>query len=210
MAVEPAPEERAVAAWCQWLEALATDAQAALSASLAYEQLEGSLRDGWLDALIQDRHRIQVPLIAVYAPLLAVEKDPERRARIHASIGPAEWAVPCASARALWGRTAQSRRVGVIISPLYLDFVQVLSCSWQAKQGFDWVRHEPFLERTRAPGPGSLFEGVRLESTPLRGMIDELSYAILAHQRQGLPLPEELRTHASLFHARPASAAHAT
>lgn len=200
------PEERAVAAWCQWLDALATDAQASLSASLAYEQLDGSLRDAWLDALSQDRDRIRVPLIAVYAPLLAVEKDAERRARIAASIGQADWWVPGKSARALWGKTSEGARIGVIVSVLYLDFVQVLACRWHARQGFEWVRHEPFLEGARAPTPGSLFEGVRLEATPLRNIIDELSYAILAHQRQGLPLPDELRAHASLFHARPATA----
>ncbi len=206
MPSEGMPEERAVAAWCQWLDALATDAQAALSASLAYEQLDGPLRDHWLDALLQDRARIKVPLIAVYAPLIAVEKDPERRARIQACIGPAEWSLPSAGIRAFWGKTKEGGRVGVIVSPLYLEFVQVLSCRWHARQGFDWVRHEPFLERTLAPNHGSVFEGVRLEVTPLRGMIDELSYTILAHQRSGLVIPEELRSHASLFHAQPVSA----
>lgn len=206
---ERLPEERAVAAWCQWLDALATDAQAALSASLAYEQLDAAHRDHWLDALTQDRQRIGVPLIAVYAPLLAVEKDVARRARIHACISPADWSSPCASASAIWGRRPGGGRIGVIVSPVYLEFVQVLVCSWHAKQGFEWVRHEPFMERSQAPVAGSLLEGARLEATPLRTMIDELSYAILAHQRQGLTLPEELRTHASLFHARPASVAHA-
>src|SRR5262249_47022382 len=75
-------DTRVVDAWCAWLGSFATDAEAALAAAIAYRELDGPARDRWLDALAQDSERLRVPLIAVYAPLLAVESDPVRRARI--------------------------------------------------------------------------------------------------------------------------------
>src|SRR6187402_3512787 len=97
------PETRVVDAWCEWLGALATDAEAALAAAIAYRELDASGREHWLNALEQDAVRLNVPRIAVYAPLLAVESDPERRERITFAIGPAQIeATPSAAIRALW------------------------------------------------------------------------------------------------------------
>src|SRR5688572_31973411 len=44
-----------VGAWRAWLGALASDADAAQAAALAYEQLDASGRDAWIDSLAQDR-----------------------------------------------------------------------------------------------------------------------------------------------------------
>ena len=75
-------DKRVINAWCAWLGALATNAEAALAAALAYKQLEGPARDSWLAAVEHDADRLNVPRVAVFAPLLAVESDPERRLRI--------------------------------------------------------------------------------------------------------------------------------
>src|ERR1019366_8955045 len=74
-------------AWRCWLEALATDADAALAAALAYESLDDAGRHGWLDALQEDAPRLSVPPMALYAPLLAVERDEARRTRIVSALG---------------------------------------------------------------------------------------------------------------------------
>jgi hypothetical protein len=75
-------DPRFVEAWREWLAALATDADSALAAAHVYEQLEPEGRDAWLDALEEDGPQLQVPPVALYAPLLSVETDPARRARI--------------------------------------------------------------------------------------------------------------------------------
>src|SRR6185503_15320627 len=83
-------DARAVDAWCEWLVALATDAEAALAAAIAYRELSPTARDQWLTVLEQDAPRLEVPTIALYAPLLSVESDPVRRQRIALSIDPSD------------------------------------------------------------------------------------------------------------------------
>src|SRR5262245_28843214 len=75
-------DPRLLAAWHQWLAALATDAEAAIAASHVYGELASGARDAWLNALAEDAPRLAVPAVAIYAPLLAVESDPARRERI--------------------------------------------------------------------------------------------------------------------------------
>ncbi len=212
IAVVPSPAERtplpldgrvdtrALDAWCEWLGALATDAEAALAAAIAYRELDGGARDHWLSALEQDALRLNVPRIAVYAPLLAVESDPERRARITEAIGPMDIAAtPRSAAQGLCGRLADGSNVAVLITPLYLDFVQVLACSYRADRGFGWVRHDPIVDRKHAPRHGERIDGALVERTPLKSLIDDLAHAVLAHKRSGRELPEALRVFADLF-----------
>src|ERR1700759_3871949 len=116
-------ESRVLDAWCEWLGALATDAEAALAAAIAYRELDGGARDHWLSALEQDAARLKVPRIAVYAPLLAVESDPERRARINEAIGPMDVAAtPRSAAQGLCGRLADGSNAALMSFKLYLDF----------------------------------------------------------------------------------------
>ena len=193
-------DARVIDAWCEWLGALATDAEAALAAAIAYQELEGDARDHWLSALEQDAARLNVPRIAVYAPLLAVESDPERRARITEAIGPTdESATPRSSAQGLCGKLADGSCVAVLITPLYLDFVQVLACSYRVERGFGWVRHDPIVDRKHAPRHGERIDGALVERTPLKSLIDDLAHAVLAHKRSGRELPEALRVFADLF-----------
>src|SRR5512145_1144982 len=98
-------DHRVMSAWCAWLGALATDAEAAMAAALAYKQLEGPARDSWLAAVEHDAARLDVPRVALFAPLLAVEADPERRGRILQSMGsPDAIATPRLGASGLLGR----------------------------------------------------------------------------------------------------------
>jgi hypothetical protein len=193
-------DPRVVAAWCEWLDALATDAEAALAAAMAYKALDEPARDRWLSALEQDAARVRVPPIAVYAPLLAVESDPERRARITTAIGPTDSSVASGeSLRALRGVAADGVRVATVVSPLYLDFVQVLACGYRTGQGFAWVRHDPIVVKKSAPQPGDHLLGATLEATPLKALVDELALVVLAHNRSGEKMPEALRMFADLF-----------
>jgi hypothetical protein len=195
-----AVDARVVDAWCEWLGALATDAEAALAAAMAYKELDEGARDTWLSALEQDALRVSVPRIAVYAPLLAVESDPKRRARITDAIGPLDAeASPRVPAYGLSGVARDRTRVATIVTPLYLDFVQVLACAYRPGEGFCWVKHDPIVDRRRAPAVGAELAGVMLESAPLKPLVDELAHAVLAHKRSGRKLPEALRVFADLF-----------
>jgi hypothetical protein len=195
----PRAEPRLVEAWREWLRGLATNAEAALAAAHLYRGLPAPARDDWLSALEQDAETLSVPKFAVYAPLLSVESDPERRQRIHRAIGPVDAASPSVAAEALAGRGQQGLRVALLISPLYLDFVQVLACAYRPEVGFDWVRHDPIVARRQAPGHGDRFEGALLERTSLGLVIDELAHAVLAQRRRERELPEALRVFADLF-----------
>jgi hypothetical protein len=199
-------DQRALDVWCAFLGRLATDAEAALAAAMAYRELDGDQRDTWIAALEQDIEFVPVPRIAVYAPLLAVETDPRRRARVFAALGPAEAeATPRSPAYALASRNNVSKRhgemsrVATIVTPLYLDFVQVLACSYRLGEGFDWVKHDPIVERARAPRAGAVLGDVVLEATPIRSAVDDLAITVVAHTRTGEPLPEALSVFADLF-----------
>ncbi len=193
-------DERVVDAWCEWLVALASDAEAALAAAIAYRELSPAARDKWLNVLEQDAPRLEVPTIALYAPLLSVESDPARRQRIAQKIDPSDaHATPRFAARGLAGIGDDGTRVAVLVVPLYLDFTQVVACAYRRNAGFSWVRHDPIVLGERAPRSGDTVGGVCVESTPLKSLIDDLALAILAHRREGREIPEALRVFADLF-----------
>jgi hypothetical protein len=191
------------AAWQEWLRALATDADAALAAAHVYRDLDGDARDALLSALIEDAPALLVPVVAIYAPLLAVESDPARRARIELAIGSDVGADPDRRrVRALRGIAPDGTRVLALVSPLYLRFVDVLFCRYTADEGFVWVRHEGLLDERDAPADGDAVDGVAGESTPLTPVIEELAHAVLAQRRHGRELPPALHLFAHLFDAR--------
>jgi hypothetical protein len=190
-----------LAAWREWLRALETNAEAALAAAHVYDALAPSARDAWLDALAEDVPRLGVPLLAVYAPLLAFEVDPVRRARIESALRGADHEL--GARRAYRGIADDGARVAALVAPVYLQFVTVLSCRYHPDGGFAWTRHEPILNESDAPGDGSRIDGVLLEATPLKLVVEELAHAVLAQQRGGKELPSPLRTFADLFDAKP-------
>ncbi len=188
-------EPVASAAWRSWLVALASDADAALAAALAYESLDDAGRRAWLDALEQDAPTLGVPPIALYAPLIAVETDETRRARIERSIG--NTAVD-RIARALVGGTHLDR-VCVISVPLYLSFVEVLVCHYSPDRGVLSAQHEPLRHQDTVANLGAALTTEKLVSAPLGLVIDELAHAVLADRREGRSAPNALATFAHLF-----------
>lgn len=170
-----------------------------MAAALAYESLPDEGRDAWLDALIADAPGIGVPLVALYAPLLAVEVDEARRARIEEAIAEDVDSAPTdRETSALLGVSADGTHACVIVAPLYLDFVQVLSCRYTPAGGFVAVRHEPL----RHAGEVAIVrevDGVSVEPTPLRVVVEELAHAILADKREQRVTPAALTSFAHLF-----------
>jgi hypothetical protein len=189
-------------AWRAWLSSLAIDAEAALGAAHAYADLDDGGRDAWLDALAEDTPRLDVPLVAVYAPLLAVETDPARRERIGLAMGAESWdAFVQGRPRTLRGIAPDRTRVAVLVSPFYLRFVRILSCRYSPDEGFVWGRYEPIVADERAPQPGAVIDGVTLEATPTKPVVEELAHAILAQRRRGQDLPSALYFFTDLFDA---------
>lgn len=190
-------------AWRAWLASLAIDAEAALGAAHAYSELDDAGREAWLDALAEDAPRLDVPLVAVYAPLLAVETDPERRERIGLAIGEQPWEafVQGGRTRTLRGIAPDRTRVAVLVSPFYLRFVRILTCRYSPDDGFVWGRYEPIVAEDGAPRPGVVVDGVTLEATPTKPVIEELAHAILAQRRRGDELPNALYFFTDLFNA---------
>jgi hypothetical protein len=193
-------DDRVRAAWRSWLSALATDAEAAMAAALAYESLPDEGRDAWLEALEADAPEIGVPLVALYAPLLAVEGEPARRDRIETRIAGDALAQQATGgeAHALRGVGVDGVHACVLVAPLYLDFVQVLQCRYTPAGGFVTVRHEP-LRHTGELGTVREVEGVAVEPTPLRVVVEELAHAILADKREQRTTPPALASFAHLF-----------
>ncbi|HKQ71010.1 MAG TPA: hypothetical protein VJT73_16805 [Polyangiaceae bacterium] len=192
-------DERVRGAWHAWLSALATDAEAALAAALAYEALDDVGRALWLDALDQDAPELEVPKLALYAPLLSVETEPRRRARIQAAVGDSGTEAPRPAGRALRGIATDGDRIVAVVLPLYLDFVHVVACRIRVQDGFVWVRRDPIVRDRDAPRMRSEIEGTVVEQTPLKPVVEELAHAVLAHRRSGREFPEALRMFVDLF-----------
>jgi hypothetical protein len=198
--LEAAPLAHVRDAWRSWLSALATDADAAMAAAMAYESLAPEGRDAWLDTLGVDGASLDVPALALYAPLLAVECDGSRRRRIEEAIASDPRAIrPTArDVGSLRGVGADGTHACVIVAPVYLDFVQVLACSYTPAGGIQSVKHEPLRH---AGDLGAIREvgGVVVEPTPLGIVIEELAHAILADNRERRGAPDALRSFAYLF-----------
>ena len=120
---EDSSQARVQLAWKAWLEALANDAEAALGAAFAYETLDERGRDAVLDALEVDATQLCVPRVAVFAPLLSVETDPNRRDRIRGAMGADVGANVTVPARALMGTTKNGDKIVVAETHMYLGFV---------------------------------------------------------------------------------------
>lgn len=199
-------EPRMLAAWREWLTALANDADAALAAADLYAGLRSEARDAWLDALAEDGPTLNIPLLALYAPLLGVEADENRRARMEMAIalgrnGDAEPMAVLPMTRALSGMAHNGARVAALIQPVYLQFVRVLWCRFVPDEGISWARHDSLLSDDHTPKPGDVMDGVTLERTPWAAIVEELAHAVLAHRRRKLELPASLREFADLFDA---------
>jgi hypothetical protein len=188
-------DPRAHAAWRTWLAALAHDADAATAAALAYESLGGDGRDAWLDALDADGPQVGVPKVALYAPLLGVEQDGARRARIAKNVeGAAKRSTP---PRAIAGASGDER-VCLLVSPLYLDFVELLYCRYHPDQGIREARHE-WLAHKDLVAAFSKDIGIAMGEVPLPQVVEDLAHAVVADRRAGRPSPPALERYIDLF-----------
>lgn len=189
---QPPQEGRSTAVWRQWLSSMASDPEAALAAAIAYREMDEGSRDSWLNSLKLDAPAVDVPSIALYAPLLAVEHDPERRERLIDSLGEQpQTSGGRSEKRALLGTAQDGTRVYVLSTPLYLDFIQVLACGVRGGE-FTWVRHDPIAGADGAPVAGDILEEATLEPMPIKSVLDDLAVAVLSHRRTGKALPEAL------------------
>lgn len=208
-------EPRVGALWGEWLHALTCEPDAALAAAEIYSRMPDADRDRWLNELERDVSSFAVPAVAVFAPLLAVEVNEARRLRIQQlmkanTLAPTTRAEPL---RALLGQT-WSCRCAVLISPVYLDFVQVLACTFVPGERFITVAHDPIVRRAEAPVAGFCpqaelckIAGVGtdrlwLDESPVAAVVDELAATIVAHQRGRHVLPEALRSFSDWFSLR--------
>ena len=188
-------DPRTHAAGRTWLAALARDPDAATAAALAYESLGPDARDAWLDALDADASEVGVPKIALYAPLLAVEQDDERRIRIAGNVeGAAKRSTP---PRALLGSNG-GERVCIIVSPLYLDFVEILLCRYHPDEGMREARHK-WLAHKDEVATAAREIGFTMVDTPLPRVVEELAHAVVADRRAGRPPPQALARYIDLF-----------
>lgn len=187
------PDGGARGAWRAWLRALADDAEAALAAALTYETLGSDARETWLAALDEDAPFVPAPREALYAPLLLVEDDGPRRARIAASAG---GALRRGTPRAFRGQGGDGVRVYLVVVPLWLGFVETLRCGFHDDRGFLFAAHDP-LRRGDDEG------GAELERVELACVVEDLSHAVLATQRASRELPAALRAFAYLFSPEP-------
>lgn len=182
-------------AWRTWLAALAHDPDAATAAALAYESLPDSGRDAWLDALDADAPAIDVPKLALYAPLLGVEQDDARRARIAKNVeGAAKRSTP---PRALVGSKGDER-VCIIVSPLYLDFVEILLCRYHPDLGMREARHKWLAHKSEVAAAAKDI-GFTMAETPLPRVVEELAHAVVADRRAGRAPPAALSRYIDLF-----------
>ncbi len=134
-----------------------------------------------------------------YAPLLAVEAEPNaRRARIEAAIAAAPLGARRGDIRASRGIAPDGTHVCVIVVPLYLQFVQILSCRYTPAGGFISVRHDP-MRHADSVSLRDPFEGVPVEPTPLRLVVEELAHAVLADKREQRETPPALASFVDLF-----------
>jgi hypothetical protein len=212
-------DPRLRSAWRTWLSALAVDPEAAVAAAFAYEALAPDGRDAWLDALDEDGANLGVPAEALYAPLLVVEGDASRRARITAALAQGESPGPeRASVRALLGEAPSGERLCVLVSPLYLDFVALLVCRYHPDRGFVSARRDPVrhvvdaIGRRFAPVIGRdgatvasqsplvcMVDGVSVVEAPVSVVIEELAHAIVSDRREGRAAPAVLGSYVHLF-----------
>lgn len=187
-------DPRTHAAWRTWLAALAKDADAVTAAALAYESLGPEGREAWLDALDQDAPDVGVPKIALYAPLLGVEDDEERRGRIILNVvGAARKSTP---PRALLGQRGEDR-VCLIVSPLYLDFVEILFCRYDPDVGIREAWHKWLAHVTDVAKHGAEVGATKDAALPM--IVEELAHAVVADRRAGRAAPPSLVRYMDLF-----------
>ncbi len=187
--------------WYGWLNGLATDAAAVTAAASLYGECTPEERDALLHVLAEDLPKLTVPAIAVYGPLLSIEADPRRLAKLRAAVGPELPAPAGLIRRALRGAEPGGARLAVLVLPLYLEFVRVLYFRYRLGGGYQWALQQPFALDNSSPHADEEVHGVHVHLSGATTVINELAHEVLVHRRLGTPAPPLLRHHAELFGA---------
>ena len=200
-----APElVRARALLRELLGGLAHDASAALAFAQVYDELSPRARAALLEVVESDLESSRIPPVAVWAPLLAVEHDDERRAWLEQRLTSSHVAAPSVEPRALLGRADDGSSVAALVMPAYLRFVRVLWCRVRPAWGFVWARHDALMHEREVPAAPCV-EGVTLEAVPAKIVVDALAHAVLAHERRGERMPPSVAAFADAFAPDPHS-----
>ncbi|MEO8877160.1 MAG: hypothetical protein ABI461_16320, partial [Polyangiaceae bacterium] len=152
----------------------------------------------------EDADSIDAPKVALYAPLLAVERDSERRNRLSASIAVSQMGAENhrKPSRAFSG-DMNGEQLTVLLLPLYLGFVEILACRWSDDKGCMSAEHEP-LRTARDFQTTHVYDGVQLAELPFDDAIEQLAHAVVTSQRRGERAPDALVPFADLFSLRAA------
>jgi hypothetical protein len=177
--------ERVRGVFKTWLRALAADPDAAVAAALVYEDLSPDARAAWLDAIAEDARGLDVPAVALYAPLLAVEHDEARRLRMMEAIRAGGIMTPSPAAVRAWHGSKDGERAALLVAPVYLAFVEVVGARYREDEGFRDFIYVP-LAHALDPLPDI---GMAVEPAMADDVIEELALAVLAHERTGQPRP---------------------
>ena len=113
-----------------------------------------------------------------------MEDDEERRGRIILNVvGAARRSTP---PRALVGQRGEDR-VCLIVSPLYLDFVEILYCRYDPDVGIREAWHKWLAHATDVAKHGAEVGAQKEAALPV--IVEELAHAVVADRRAGRSAP---------------------
>ena len=84
------------------------------------------------------------------------------------------------------------------MSPLYLDFVELLLCTYDQDEGIHEARHEWLVHKSEVAKCARDI-GVTMIEAPLPQVVEELAHAVVADRRAGRPAPPALMRYIDLF-----------
>jgi hypothetical protein len=99
--------------------------------------------------------------------------------------------------RALAGSKDRDR-VCLIVSPLYLDFVELLLCRYHPDEGIREARHKWLAHKSEVTSCAKDLS-VTLAESPLSPIVEELAHAVVADRRAGRTSPAVLARYIDLF-----------
>ena len=196
-----------------WLASLGRDGSAALAAGELYGSLPPAERDAWLDAVTLDLDlELAQSLAAAFAPLLAYEEDPERRARILRGIAEAGLGheVGRMHARIGSGPVAgqrEPRTVIVLYRALAFDLSEALVCVVAPDADGEGICAATYLRLTSTTEAERIAQelGVPCTLSPVdpRDATDRLAHAVWNDARAGREPQAEVAAAAHFFAPEP-------
>lgn len=213
-----------------WLASLGRDGSAALAAGEVYGSLPADERNAWLDAVASDLaspsardvaegESVAASVAAAYAPLLAHEQDPGRRARILSEITKAGLGEDVGRMRALMGagRFSFERlpcQIVVLLRGLAFDLCEALICAITMGEDGEQIRAATYL------GLASAVEAERvaqemgapctLSPADPREATDVIAHGVWSDARAGREPRPDLAAAAHFFAVEPPSFAGGT